>query len=115
MGEDFIMEFEYKKIVIAVDGSKASEHAFNKAVDIAKRNDSKLFLVHVIDARNFATAEVYDKSLSERAEKYAHDLINEYVENAKEAGLDDVEKVIKFGSPKVAISKEIAPELEADL
>ncbi|HLQ96184.1 MAG TPA: universal stress protein [Pseudogracilibacillus sp.] len=106
---------EYKKIINAVDGSKASEHAFNKAVEISKRNSATLVLAHVVDTRTFATAEAYDKSLSERAEKYAQDLLNEYVENAKEAGVDDVSMVIKYGSPKVVIAKEIAPEYEADL
>jgi len=105
----------YEKIVIAVDGSKASEKAFNKSLEIAKANNAELILAHIVDSRTFATAEAYDKSLSERAEKYARDLMNEYVANAKEAGVEDVDLVIKYGSPKVAIAKEIAPEYEADL
>lgn len=106
---------KYENVVIAVDGSKASEKAFNKSVGIAKANDAKLIIAYIVDTRTFATAEAYDKSLSERAEKYARDLLNEYVENAKEAGIQDVELVLKYGSPKVAISKEVAPENDADL
>src|SRR5699024_1514129 len=106
---------EYKKIINAVDGSKASEHDFNKAVEISKRNSATLVLAHGVDTRTFATAEAYDKSLSERAEKYAKDILNEYVENAKEADVEDVSMVIKYGSRKVVIAKEIAPEYEADL
>src|SRR5699024_1695104 len=109
------MNSNYEKIIIAVDGSKASEKAFNKSVEIAKSNNSTLILAHIVDTRTFATAEAYDKSLSERAQKYAEDLLNEYVENAKEAGVEKVELVIKYGSPKVAIAKEIAPENDADL
>ena len=109
------MKNKYENIIIAVDGSKASEKAFNKSVEMAKVNNAKLILAHVIDSRTFATAEAYDKSLSERAEKYARDLMNEYVANAKEDGLENVELVIKYGSPKVAIAKEIAPEFDADL
>jgi|SRR5690625_669250 len=105
----------YENIVIAVDGSKASEKAFEKAVDIAGTNKAKLIITHIVDTRTFATAEAYDKSLSERAEKYARDLLNEYVENAKEAGIENVELALKYGSPKVAISKEVAPEYNADL
>ncbi len=44
-----------------------------------------------------------------------NNLIDEYVENAKEAGIEKVESVIKYGSPKVIITKEIAPEQDADL
>src|SRR5699024_3296633 len=91
------------------------EKAFNKSVSIAKANDATLILAHIVDTRTFATAEAYDKSLSERAHKYAEDLLNEYVENAKEAGVENVELVIKYGSPKVAITKEIEPENDADL
>src|SRR5690625_2222075 len=105
----------YKNIVIAVDGSKASEKAFNKSVEVAKANDATLIITHIVDTRTFATAEAYDKSLSERAEKYAKDLLNEYVATAKDAGLKKVDLVIKYGSPKVAIAKEIAPENDADL
>jgi len=106
---------KYKNILVAVDGSKASESAFNKAVKIAKRNDASLIVAHVVDSRTFATAEVYDRSLSERAEEYAKQLLSEYVENAKESGLEKIESTIKYGSPKVAIAKEIAPEMESDL
>lgn len=109
------MNDNYQKIVIAVDGSKASEKAFKKSVDIAKANNATLILSHIVDSRTFATAEAYDKSLSERAEKYAKNLMNEYVANAKEAGVENVELVLKYGSPKVAIAKEIAPENDADL
>lgn len=109
------MSEKFEKIVIAVDGSKAAEKAFKKSIEIAKRNDAELVLAHVVDTRTFATAEAYDKSLSERAEKYAKDLLNEYVATAKDAGLKKVDLVIKYGSPKVAIAKEIAPENDADL
>lgn len=109
------MSEKYEKILVAVDGSKASEKAFNKAIEIVKEDEATLVVAHVIDSRTFATAEAYDKSLSQRAEKYANNLIDEYVENAKEAGIEKVESVIKYGSPKVIITKEIAPEQEADL
>src|SRR5699024_10497834 len=109
------MSDNYKRIIIAVDGSKASEKAFNKSVSIAKANDATLILAHIVDTRTFATAEAYDKSLSERAQKYAEDLLNEYVENAKEAGVENEKLVIKYGHPKVVITKEIAPENDADL
>lgn len=109
------MSEKYQKILVAVDGSKASEKAFNKAIEIVKEDEATLVVAHVIDSRTFATAEAYDKSLSQRAEKYANNLIDEYVENAKEAGIEKVESVIKYGSPKVIITKEIAPEQDADL
>ncbi|KGX89119.1 universal stress protein [Pontibacillus litoralis] len=109
------MPFEYKKIVIAVDGSEASEHAFEKAIDIALRNKAKLFISHVVDTRAFATVEAYDRSLAERAENYATELLTRYQQKAKEEGLQEVQVDIEYGSPKVKIAKEVAPKFEADL
>ena len=44
----------YKNILIAVDGSHEAE-AFNKAVDVAKRNDAKLTIVNIIDSRTYSS------------------------------------------------------------
>lgn len=94
------MAFEYKDIVVAVDGSETAEGAFKKAIDIANRNDAKLVLAHVVDTRAFATVEAYDRSLAIRAEKYATDLLNDYKSKAEKAGLTNVEIVVEYGSPK---------------
>lgn len=106
---------EYKHIVVAVDGSEASEKAFKKSLDIAKRNDARLILAHVVDSRTFATAEAYDRTLAERAETYAKELLDSYVENAEAAGVADLIRCIEYGSPKVKIAKDIATDFNADL
>ncbi len=109
------MDFEYKNIVVAVDGSEASEKAFRKSLDIAKRNDARLILAHVVDSRTFATAEAYDRTLADRAEEYAKELLDSYVENAKTAGLTNLVRCVEYGSPKVKIAKDIAVSFDADL
>ncbi|WP_099158775.1 universal stress protein [Virgibacillus ndiopensis] len=109
------MDFEYKNIVVAVDGSKASEIAFEKSLDIAKRNEAKLILAHVVDSRTFATAEAYDRTLAERAEDYATDLLDGYSLKAKAAGVINIKKAVEYGSPKVKIAKDIAKKHKADL
>ncbi|MFD1851881.1 universal stress protein [Oceanobacillus bengalensis] len=106
---------EYKKIIVAVDGSQAAEKAFNKSLDIVKRNNAKLILAHVVDSRTFATAEAYDRTLSERAEAYARELLDSYVDSAKEAGVTDIVRCIEYGSPKVKIAKTVAENFDADL
>ena len=109
------MNLEYKNIIVAVDGSEASEKAFKQSVEIAKRNNAKLILTHVIDSRTFATAEAYDRTLAIRADDYATELLDLYIEKASKAGLDQLEKCIEYGSPKVIIAKEIAKKFDADL
>ncbi|QSS99239.1 universal stress protein [Pontibacillus sp. ALD_SL1] len=109
------MSFEYKRIVVAVDGSDASEYAFEKAVEIAKRNDATLYLSHVVDTRAFATVEAYDRSLAIRAEEYATEILTKYENHAKDQGVQSVVVDVEYGSPKVKIAKEVAPKFQADL
>ena len=48
---------EYKRILVAVDFSKNSEHAINKALQIAKPNDAKLYLVHFVEVPVYPVLE----------------------------------------------------------
>ncbi|HHW37185.1 MAG TPA: universal stress protein [Bacillales bacterium] len=109
------MSLAYKNILIAIDGSKEAEKAFKKALAIAKTNDAKLLITHIIDTRSYATVEAYDHNIAERAEEFANDLLESHKKEAIEAGLTNVEIILEFGSPKVKISKEIAPKHNVDL
>lgn len=109
------MGLEYKNILVAIDGSQEAEWAFKKAIDIAKRNNAKLLLAHVIDTRTFATVEAYDRTIAERADKFASELLENYQKTAVNAGVKDVDYVIEFGSPKVRLPKDIAKKNDIDL
>ncbi|HLR08405.1 MAG TPA: universal stress protein [Bacillota bacterium] len=106
---------EYTDIVVAVDGSETSEKAFEKALHIAQRNNARMILAHVIDSRTFATVEAYDRTLTERAEHFAKELLDRYTKKAKKAGVNDLVRIIEYGSPKVKIAKDIAKKVTADL
>jgi nucleotide-binding universal stress UspA family protein len=43
------MGLKYQNILVAIDGSTEADRAFKKGIEIAKRNDATLVLVHVID------------------------------------------------------------------
>ena len=109
------MTLGYHNILAAVDGSKSAECAFKKAVQIARRNNAKLTLIHVIDTRSFAAIEAYDGTTAQRAEKYAEKLLNEYRQEAESHGLKKLETMIEYGSPNVVIPKKIAKKINADL
>lgn len=109
------MILPYKNILVALDGSKEAEWAFKKAIEMAKRYNSKLVLAHVVDTRTFSTVEAYDSTIAERADRYAGELMNKYVEQAKAAGIVDVTCEIDYGSPKIKIPKDIAKNYHADL
>jgi len=109
------MGLTYKNVLVAVDGSKEAAWAFKKAVEVAKRNDAKLIMTHVIDLRTFATVEAYDRTISERAKEFAKELLENYKLQAIESGVREVTYEIEYGSPKVKIAKEIAKKFNVDL
>ncbi|WP_067842972.1 universal stress protein [Amphibacillus sediminis] len=106
---------EYKRIVVAVDGSQASLKAFTKAIQVAKRNNATLIIAHVVDTKTISTAEIYDQSMINRSESYANQLLNEYKAKAEKEGLKHVKTHIDYGSPKVRIPKYVAKAYKADL
>jgi nucleotide-binding universal stress UspA family protein len=112
---EMTMGLEYKNILVAIDGSQEAEWAFKKAINIAKRNNAKLLLAHVIDTRTFATVEAYDRTIAERADKFASELLENYQKTAVNEGVEDVDYVIEFGSPRVRIPKDIAKKNGIDL
>ncbi|MEL3972593.1 universal stress protein [Rossellomorea oryzaecorticis] len=109
------MSLKYQNILVAVDGSKEAEWAFEKAIAIAKRNDATLSLIHVIDTRSFAAIESYDRTVGERAINYAEELLQEYKAEAAEAGVSKVKTYVEYGSPKVIIPREANKNISADL
>lgn len=109
------MALGYTNILVAVDGSMSAEYAFKKAVQIALRNNAKLTLAHIIDTRAFATVDSHSGSLSEKAKDYAKELLDGYKQEAESQGLQSIEVIIEYGSPKIVIPKQIAKEKKIDL
>lgn len=109
------MTLVYKQILVAVDGSKESEWAFKKAVAIADRNEATLNLINVIDTRSYAAVEAYDRSIAERAQQFAEELLGNYKLEAEKAGVKNVNVLVEYGSPKTIISRDLSKKLEADL
>lgn len=113
--EAVFMGKNYEIILVAIDGSDASRKAFERAVKLAKENDAKLILTHVIDSRTYTTPQAYDKLLIEREREYVNEFMGQYLEDAKEAGIKDCETLIEFGSPRVKIAKDIVKRVKANL
>lgn len=109
------MGLKYKNILVAIDGSKEADWALRKGIEIAKRNDAALLLVHVIDTRSFALIEAYDTVIGDRAEKLAKDMLDNYQKQAVDAGVEEVQYEIEFGSPKVRIPRDVAKKHNVDL
>lgn len=106
---------QYKNIMVAVDGSNEAELAFKKAVNVAKRNQGKLIIAHVIDTRAFQTVSSFDGMLAEQATEMAKQTLDEYLAYAKEQDCDQITTVIEYGAPKQIIAKQLPQEHHVDL
>lgn len=109
------MQKQYKKILVAMDGSKESERALKKAVHVAKRNDATLYIAHIVDMRAFETVSSYDETLATNAKKEAEEALKQYIEYAHEHNFDNVKTVIRIGVPKIVLSEDLPKELDIDL
>ncbi|MFC7684504.1 universal stress protein [Ureibacillus sp. GCM10028918] len=96
----------YQKIAVAIDFSKQSMKAFNRAILVAKDNGASIQLVNVIDTKSFGSVAAYDleyaEQLKEESLKKMDGLKNEVVA----AGVPIVEVVVKEGT-----AQEILTEL----
>lgn len=110
--EERNMDFSYNRILVAVDGSEYAEHTFRKGVELAKRNQAELHIIHVFDFRYYPSDY---SALMKRAEDDGNRMLNRYKEEAEQhEGIKTVETILKKGSPKVLVGKT-AEEIEADL
>lgn len=109
------METKYSNIIVAVDGSKDSDKAFKKSLDIVKRNEARLILTHVVNARTYATIPEYEKVILNDAKEQGQEILDDYENKARDAGVTDIKVVIKVGVPKSVLTKEVIPEEKADL
>ncbi|WP_290032761.1 universal stress protein [Ligilactobacillus cholophilus] len=107
----------YKNILVPIDGSYESELAFKKAIDVAKRNgkDTALHLIHVIDTRAFQNISSFDTSMVEQVTQTAKKTLEGYVDEAKKAGITNIDFSVEYGAPKVIIAKDIPEEKNIDL
>ncbi|WP_232725550.1 universal stress protein [Bacillus sp. FJAT-44742] len=105
----------YSSILVAVDGTKEAMIALQRAIEMAKENDSKLIISHVIDYSAFPEKQQEDPAFMKLAERQGNVLLGICEREARFAELKDVETTLNFGSPVVKISKERSLEFGTDL
>ncbi|MBF0776971.1 universal stress protein UspA [Streptococcus azizii] len=109
------MTQSYRTILVAVDGSKEAELALHKAIHVARRNQARLIIAHVIDTRALHNVATFDASIYETLEQEAQLLLKEYQTKALQTGLSNVQIVLEFGNPKTLLAHDIPKETGADL
>lgn len=105
----------YQNIMVAVDGSHEAELAFEKGVNVALRNNSRLTIAHVIDTRALQSVSTFDAEVYEELQEDAKKLMDQYAEKAKEAGVANVVTSVEMGNPKTLLATDIPEEQKVDL
>lgn len=98
---------EYKKVLVGTDGSETANLAFKRAIDFALQNNASLYIIHVVDTRASKPYEAFDQSVSNSMRIEADSILNQYEKQARDKGIQDVQTVLKYGSPKKTIPQVI--------
>lgn len=106
---------QYEHIMVAVDGSYESELAFEKAVNVALRNNAELVLAHVIDTRALQSVATFDTYIYDKLEQEAKDVLADLEIKARDQGISNIKQVIEFGNPKNLLAHDIPEREHIDL
>lgn len=105
----------YKRILVGVDGSNQSDHAFSKALSITGECRATLIIGHVLDIRNFPNEHMlYAGELWDEWKGKADAMLARYKEQAEAAGIK-TEIAFASGNPRIQVAKTLTKEHGADL
>lgn len=110
----------YQKILVGIDGSKQSDMAFDKAVEIAKQNNSQLYLLSVINGERIPSGGpngygFVDRSIYKPAIDTMKDKLAEYKEAAHKAGVTEVSTEVEVGNAKLELAEDYPAKNDIDL
>ena len=116
-GADRVRPPRLKKIVVPLDFSKCSEIALRYAINLARRFDARLFLLHIVRLDYRLMADGYAMYAEEEILKMVHDTAEEEMRRlvaATDFGRAEFEIAIETGSAEIRISS-YAREIAADI
>ncbi|WP_267202028.1 universal stress protein [Limosilactobacillus kribbianus] len=110
----------YQKILVGIDGSKQSDMAFNKAVELALQNHAQLFLLSVINGERYPTTGpsgygFVDHSIYESAVEEMKKRLGAYRTKAENAGIENVTTEVSIGNAKLELAEHYPSEHDIDL
>ncbi|MGC6767851.1 universal stress protein [Enterococcus sp. LJL51] len=111
------MDYKYQNILVAVDGSPQAEKAFDKALEIAKRNQAKLHIVYIIEeiSNYFGELTVSVTNAMEDLRVKEEEKMQQRADLAYAGGLDDVATYVLYGYPKTLLAGFSESEETIDL
>lgn len=111
------MNQEYKNILVGIDGSEQALAAFKKAVEVARRNNGKVYVANVIDQQfyNFMGYAPIDQNLVDQQTETAKEMIEECKEYGKSVDYTNIEGIIAYGSVRESMAVKLPKKYEIDL
>lgn len=111
------MTANYHRILVPMDGSKESETALTRAIELTldAGDEGILSILNVIDTRAFQNVASFDDTMVEAVSDETRKSLEKYKAQAIEAGVKNVDYLIEYGSPKSLIAKDVPNEVNADL
>ncbi|MBW6194954.1 universal stress protein, partial [Pseudomonas aeruginosa] len=111
------MNQEYKNILVGIDGSEQALAAFKKAVEVARRNNGKVYVANVIDQQfyNFMGYAPIDQNLVDQQTETAKQMIEECKKYGKSVDYTNIEGIIAYGSVRESMAVKLPKKYAIDL
>ncbi|MBW1605101.1 universal stress protein [Lactobacillus sp. Sy-1] len=106
---------QFQRILVGVDDSDDAILAFRYAIERAKRDDAQLILVSVLETEEINVYEALTRDYMHGEKKDLEEHMQKYVEQAKQAGVKDVQAIVASGDAGETIVKDVIPHVEPDL
>ncbi|MDQ3968674.1 MAG: universal stress protein [Thermoproteota archaeon] len=103
----------FENILVAVDGSKHSDAAFDVAMDIAQKYGSQLFVLHVFQGGT-GSGTLVSPSFEDDMRSMGQQILNSYEAKAEERRLQNVRMLLQMGDAAQRIM-EAASEVKCGL
>ena len=101
------------KILVAVDGSDISSHALKQAIELARKLNAQLRIVHVVDMGWFPLAPelgIDIQTLSAARRSVGESIIAAASDSAKQDGFEAEAALLETGSPAQHVADAITQE-----
>lgn len=108
---------QYRRILVGIDGSEQADLAFKRAVEVARRNNGKVFVAMVLDQQfyNFMGYTPLNQNIIDQETESAKDLLGECEAYGRSVGFQEIERIIAYGSAKDALAHQLPEKYDIDL
>jgi nucleotide-binding universal stress UspA family protein len=111
--QNSLAELMFENILVAVDGSKHSDTAFDVAMDIAQKYGPQLFVLHVFQGGT-GSGTLVSPGFEDDMRSIGQQILNSYEAKVKERHLQNVRMLLQMGDAAQRIM-ETASEVKCGL